>query len=541
MWNIFIILAWGTTTLGMGNAIFKERYNPGIIFHQAGGIITYDHIINIVSKIKIPQKEDMIYDLDLSRIDKFKKNATYRDFMRLNYVRLIQTKYATNLLLPKTDHRSDFTARKINKYMNMKNYSDLEQKDDNIVMMSNEWNDELWMVIDNIKDTVEQFNNLKSNEHEKAIELMKTTRHLEVQKFEYMIDFSKYIEGLYNTYDAAKAITIQKYYQVSSKLRQRGYRFPVVRSDMELNKIASLQISVRGKYMITEISAPAIKHGYIELYGINTYKVSQDMPSNTSLEIKACGEYLLVEDKRTACINKDKLKKCKSHDSMKICQSDFTVLTEEESCESKFFFNQMTNPIKYCEIEITNNNGTAIIEYQQSNSYEKVAFFNAPENDVLEITCEDKLFQKVIRKVGMMNLSPNCEISSLNAKKVTTRAAPRLPRFDLQLTHLSAVAHRQKCIAYLASKKGSLREMLEDCVAECDREIRINLFIIYAGTTFVWVSAVVIIGCTIRAIRKVHGSYDAEEEAYRATIAYYTNELAPQCDLVRDCPEENGK
>ncbi|CAB0041317.1 unnamed protein product [Trichogramma brassicae] len=56
-------------------------------------------------------------------------------------------------------------------------------------MLSNEWNDELWMIIDDIKDTVEQFNDLKSEEHEKATELMKTTRHLEVQKFECMIDF----------------------------------------------------------------------------------------------------------------------------------------------------------------------------------------------------------------------------------------------------------------------------------------------------------------------------------------------------------------
>ncbi|KAL7292625.1 hypothetical protein TKK_0013753 [Trichogramma kaykai] len=134
----------------------------------------------------------------------------------------------------------------------------------------------------------------------------------------------------------------------------------------------------------------------------------------------------------------------------------------------------------------------------------------------------------------MMNLSPNCEISSLNTKKVTTRAAPRLPRFDLQLTHLSAVAHRLKCIAYLASKKGSVREMLEECVAECDREMRINLFIIYAGSAFLWVTAIV-----VRALRKVRGSYDAEEEAYRATIAYYNYESKPQCDLVKDCTRGN--
>ncbi|KAL7290446.1 hypothetical protein TKK_0016134 [Trichogramma kaykai] len=496
-------------------------------------------MINIVSKIRIPQKEDMIYDLDLDRIDEFQKNETYRDLMRLNYVRLIQTKYATNTLLPKMDHRSDLTARKINKYMNIKNYSDLHQKDENIVMLSNEWNDELWMIIDDIKDTVEQFNELKGNEHEKATELMKTTRHLEVQKFEHMIHFSKYIEGLYNTYNASKAITIQRYYQVSSKLRQRGCRFPVVRNDMDLNKVATLQISVRGNYIITEISVPAIKQGYIELYGISSYKVIQDMPSNTSLEIKTCGEYLLVENKRTACIGKEKLKKCKNHDNMKICPSDFTVLTEEESCESKFFSNQVTNPIKDCEIEITNNNGTTIIEYKQLNSYEKVAFFSAPENDVLEITCNNKLFQKVIRKVGMLNLPPSCEISSLNTKKITTRAAPRLPRFDLQLTHLSAVAHRHKCIAHLASKKGLVREMLEECVAECDREMKINLLIIYAGSASVWVIAIVVIGCTIRALRKVRGSYDAEDEAYRATIAYYNYESKAPCDLVKDCTRGN--
>ncbi|CAB0042410.1 unnamed protein product, partial [Trichogramma brassicae] len=54
------------------------------------------------------------------------------------------------------DHNSELSAKKINKYTNMKNYSDLERKANNVVMLKNEWNDELWEIITDINDYDEQ-------------------------------------------------------------------------------------------------------------------------------------------------------------------------------------------------------------------------------------------------------------------------------------------------------------------------------------------------------------------------------------------------
>ncbi|CAB0038544.1 unnamed protein product [Trichogramma brassicae] len=156
MWKICLNLTFAMATWAMENLTPKESDNPGIIFHQEGGIITYDHMINIVTKFTIPQKEDMVYDLDLSRFDEFEKNATYRDSIRLYYVRLVQTKITSNMLLPVIDHNSELSAKKINKYTNMKNYSDLERKANNVVMLKNEWNDELWEIITDINDATEE-------------------------------------------------------------------------------------------------------------------------------------------------------------------------------------------------------------------------------------------------------------------------------------------------------------------------------------------------------------------------------------------------
>ncbi|KAL7299238.1 hypothetical protein TKK_0007832 [Trichogramma kaykai] len=249
----------------MENLTLKESDNPGIIFHQERGIVTYDHMIRIVTKFTIPQREDMVYDLDINRFDEFEKNDTYRNFIRLYYVRLIQTKIASNMLLPNIDHNSELSAKKINKYTNMKKYSDLELKANNVVMLKNEWNDELWAIITDINELVVAFNSLTNEEYRKAVELIQLIKRLENKKFESLINYGKFIENSHNTNNVSDALSLRRYQQVSSLLRVEGSRLPIVRSEADLNKVATLQISSKGKFLVTEVTAPALKQGYIEV------------------------------------------------------------------------------------------------------------------------------------------------------------------------------------------------------------------------------------------------------------------------------------
>ncbi|CAB0031144.1 unnamed protein product [Trichogramma brassicae] len=137
-------------------------------------------------------------------------------------------------------------------------------------------------------------------------------------------------------------------------------------------------------------------------------------------------------------------------------------------------------------------------------------------------TCQlKKLVRKKVRQPMVISHTPyeameKCEVSLINAKKITTSAAPKLPLFELQLTHMSAVAHREQCIEYLASKRGRLREMLEDCVAECEKEIRRNLYILHGTDALAWLAATTLAILVIRAVKKSQGTYDAEEEEYQA-------------------------
>ncbi|KAL7289208.1 hypothetical protein TKK_0017148 [Trichogramma kaykai] len=106
---------------------------------------------------------------------------------------------------------------------------------------------------------IELFNTLKANEHKKALEMIKTIHALETDRLSLVIDFKKFIEVLTNSHKVSAAITIGQYQEVSESLRRDGHRFPVITEEEDMDKIATMQISTRGNFVITEISVPTLK------------------------------------------------------------------------------------------------------------------------------------------------------------------------------------------------------------------------------------------------------------------------------------------
>ncbi|KAL7301581.1 hypothetical protein TKK_0005594 [Trichogramma kaykai] len=194
----------------------------------------------------------------------------------------------------------------------MEGQAGFESKNDDVILARNERNDEMWMIKNDIEEAVDQFYEVDYIDQAQAAEIMSLIRRREARRSEYLAHFNKYLETLYKTHNASKAISIQKYYQAATKLKSVGYRFPEVRTEADLDRVASVRIGRSGTILATEITIPAVRPGHIELWGMNTYKVKQAMSARSSLQIKTCGEYLLVEGKKTACINEEELKKCKN-------------------------------------------------------------------------------------------------------------------------------------------------------------------------------------------------------------------------------------
>ncbi|KAL7299239.1 hypothetical protein TKK_0007833 [Trichogramma kaykai] len=214
---------------------------------------------------------------------------------------------------------------------------------------------------------------------------------------------------------------------------------------------------------------------------------------------------------------------------MKICKSDFAKLLERSTCESKFFHNEITNPLKECSIIITGNHNTSIFEYKQKG-LNRIAFYSTPENDFVEIKCTDKSYRRIIKKVGTTYVPTNCEIVSPNVKKITTSEAPKLPRFDPQLDHLSLLTHRNDCAKYLTNKTDWIERLLRECERMEENEQIINVTLIFVGSVLVWAGTIIGICFTIKAIFKMRGAYDAEEETYQAAVRYYEEQSIIEYD-----------
>ncbi|KAL7306131.1 hypothetical protein TKK_0001579 [Trichogramma kaykai] len=211
MLSIYGTILLGTMAIAMDHATQLETNNPGIVFHQESGLVTFDVVIKVVMKITLPVRSDLTYDLAINRLNEFNNNKTFRDLMLTAYESLIKTKILTNNMLPKTDQNSELPTKQIDKYMNIRHYEHLDQRRDNVVLIKCDWNERLWRIMSRIDYKIELFNTLKPNEHKKALEIINTIHALETDRLSLVIDFGKFIEVLTNSHKVSAAITIGQY------------------------------------------------------------------------------------------------------------------------------------------------------------------------------------------------------------------------------------------------------------------------------------------------------------------------------------------
>ncbi|CAB0033511.1 unnamed protein product [Trichogramma brassicae] len=124
------------------------------IIEKSGEIVTYTYYVRKLSKtlseIKAIAREKLI-DAKLKNEYYYDKKANAELFEPGDYVYLLKG------ALEEIQRKARLTPEGLSKYMVMESHSQFEKRNDDVILAINEWNDEIWMIMDDIKDAVNQF------------------------------------------------------------------------------------------------------------------------------------------------------------------------------------------------------------------------------------------------------------------------------------------------------------------------------------------------------------------------------------------------
>lgn len=181
----------------------------------------------------------------------------------------------------------------------------------------------------------------------------------------------------------------------------------LINSYSDIQAVASLRGTIMDKKLIVEVTIPITNRIKYNLIKITTLPITIN---NQTIFIDTENRNYLVDEENFEYIpiNEIELNKCKkiSNDRLICSPQTESFIMDDEVCESKLIFGgEINNILRKCNYRHIKN--ANYIKHLDENTY---YIFTTNSIEIIEKCLHSKPTKSVIKRIGILNLTPNCEI-----------------------------------------------------------------------------------------------------------------------------------